>query len=178
MERTTSGNTIARHAKKTKQGKKKQEVGVVSFYAAQCRVIREAIKRQNNGKVQFNAIHVEINTVIRYQGKEKPIILMSLVRNDGGPKEKRRSAKANIARYEFINVAMSRAQNLLIVFGARNMLETRDIWLPNMDKPGKQKKQIYRQIFAQLDREAGIFDAAEFAEQFAHTTPLGKGVQR
>ena len=49
-----------------KQGKKKQAVGVVSFYAAQCRVIREAIKRQNNGKVQFNAIHVEINTVIRY----------------------------------------------------------------------------------------------------------------
>ena len=161
-----------------KQGKKKQEVGVVSFYAAQCRVIREAIKRHNHGKVQFNAIHIEINTVIRYQGKEKPIILMSLVRNDGGPKERRRSAKANIARYEFINVAMSRAQNLLIVFGARNMLETRDIWLPNMDKPGKQKKQVYRQIFAQLDREAGIFDAAEFAEQFAYTTPLGKGVQR
>ena len=161
-----------------KQGNKKQEVGVVSFYAAQCRVIREAIKKANNGKVQFNAIHVEINTVIRYQGKEKPIILMSLVRNDGGPKERRRSAKANIARYEFINVAMSRAQNLLIVFGARNMLETRDVWLPNMDKPGKQKKQVYRQIFAQLDRGARIFDASEMAEQFVRAKSVGKGVQR
>ena len=161
-----------------KEGKKKQEVGVVSFYAAQCRVIRDAIKKANNGNLQFNALHIEINTVIRYQGKEKPIILMSLVRNDGRPKERARSAKANIARYEFINVAMSRAQNLLIVFGARNMLETRDVWLPNMDKPGKQKKQVYRQIFAKLDRDARIFDAAELSEQFSPIKSIGKGIQR
>ncbi|RGP39417.1 hypothetical protein BPTFM16_02941 [Altererythrobacter insulae] len=73
---------------------------------------------------------------------------------------------------------MSRAQNLLIVFGARNMLETRDVWLPNMDKPGKQKKQVYRQIFAQLDRDARIFHAQEMAEQFARDKSVGKGVQR
>lgn len=156
----------------------KQKVGVVSFYAAQCRVIRDEIKKHNHGKMQFDAIHVEINTVIRYQGKEKPIILMSLVRNDGGPKDKRRSAKANVARFEFINVAMSRAQNLLIIFGARNMLELRDVWLPNMDKPGKQKKQVYRQIFAQLDRDARIFDAIEMAEHFDKSNPVNKGVSQ
>lgn len=156
----------------------KQVVGVVSFYAAQCRVIRDEIKKLNKGKMQFDAIHVEINTVIRYQGKEKPIILMSLVRNDGGPKDKRRSAKANVARFEFINVAMSRAQNLLIIFGARNMLELRDVWLPNMDKPGKQKKQVYRQIFAQLDRDARIFDAIEVAEHFDKSGLSNKGVSQ
>ncbi|MBB1441335.1 hypothetical protein H5202_22470, partial [Shewanella sp. SG41-4] len=156
----------------------KQVVGVVSFYAAQCRVIREEIKKINNGQIQFDAIHVEINTVIRYQGKEKPIILISLVRNDGGPKDKRRSARANVARFEFINVAMSRAQNLLIIFGARNMLEARDIWLPNMDKPGKQKKQVYRQIFAQLDRNARIFDASEMSELCDEAKLKGKGVQK
>ena len=141
--------------------KKKQKVGVVSFYASQCRVIREEIRKVNGGNIQFDAIHVEINTVIRYQGKEKPIILISLVRNDGGPKNKRRSARANVARYEFINVAMSRAQNLLIVFGARNMLEQRDVYLPNMDAPGTQKKQVYRNIFGYLDRAARIFPASE-----------------
>ncbi|MDN3651344.1 AAA domain-containing protein [Thalassotalea ponticola] len=156
----------------------KQVVGVVSFYAAQCRVIRDEIKKVNNGKIQFDAIHVEINTVIRYQGKEKPIILISLVRNDGGPKHKRRSAKANVARFEFINVAMSRAQNLLIMFGARNMLELRDVWLPNMDKPGKQKKQVYRQFFAQLDRQASIFSAAEMTEHFDGTYLIGKGAPK
>ncbi|HCE4573863.1 TPA: AAA family ATPase [Vibrio parahaemolyticus] len=141
--------------------KKKQKVGVVSFYASQCRVIRDEIRKVNGGNIQFDAIHVEINTVIRYQGKEKPIILISLVRNDGGPKNKRRSARANVARYEFINVAMSRAQNLLIVFGARNMLEQRDVFLPNMDAPGTKKKQVYRNIFEYLDRAARIFPASE-----------------
>ncbi|MFA0415438.1 AAA domain-containing protein [Vibrio renipiscarius] len=141
--------------------KKKQKVGVVSFYASQCRVIRDEIRKVNGGNIQFDAIHVEINTVIRYQGKEKPIILISLVRNDGGPKNKRRSARANVARYEFINVAMSRAQNLLIVFGARNMLEQRDVFLPNMDAPGTKKKQVYRNIFGYLDRTARVFPASE-----------------
>lgn len=58
------------------------------------------------------------------------------MRNDGGSKDKRRSSNANVARFEFINVAMSRAQNLLMVFGARNMLEIRDIKLPRMDSAG------------------------------------------
>ncbi len=145
--------------------KNKQKVGVVSFYASQCRVIREEISKVNGGKIQFDAIHVEINTVIRYQGKEKPILLISLVRNDGGPKNKRRSARANVARYEFINVAMSRAQNLLVVFGARNMLEQRDVFLPNMDTSGKKKVQVYRKIFSDLDRAARIFPASEMLVQ-------------
>jgi len=138
----------------------KQKVGVVSFYAAQVREIRQAINR-NNGTLMFDAIHVEINTVIRYQGKEKAIILISLVRNDGQAREKRRPAKANVARFEFINVAVSRAQNLLIVFGARNMLECRDIILPSMDSSGSQKKQVYREIFGELDRAARIYPASE-----------------
>lgn len=143
----------------------KQKVGVVSFYQAQCRVIREAIKSVNQGNLKFDAIDVEINTVIRYQGKEKPIILISLVRNDG--KEKtyhRRVSNANIARFEFINVAMSRAQNLLMVFGARNMLEMRDVILPNMDKDGSSTKKVYKDIFERLDREARVCSVKEFMQ--------------
>lgn len=48
-----------------------QKVGVVSFYQSQCRTIRNEIRKENGGKLDFEAIHVEINTVIRYQGKEK-----------------------------------------------------------------------------------------------------------
>ncbi|MEQ1274993.1 AAA domain-containing protein [Acinetobacter ursingii] len=149
-----------------KSAKGQQKVGVVSFYQAQCRVIREAIKSVNNGRLLFDAIGlVEINTVIRYQGKEKPIILISLVRNDG--KEKtyhRRGSNANIARFEFINVAMSRAQDLLMVFGARNMLEMRDVILPNMDKDGSSAKKVYKDIFERLDREARICSVKEFMQ--------------
>ena len=150
------------NAQMRKQGfnkQNKQKIGVVSFYAAQCGVIRKEVKkRASNG---FDAIDVEINTVIRYQGKEKPIVLISLVRNDGQSKEKRRSARANVARFEFINVAMSRAQNLLIVFGARNMLELREVNLPKMDAQGTEKRLVYRDIFSELDRAARIFPASE-----------------
>ena len=103
--------------------------------------------------------------MIRYQGKEKPIILISLVRNDG--KEKtyhRRGSNANIARFEFINVAMSRAQDLLMVFGARNMLEIRDVILPNMDKDGSSTKKVYKDIFERLDLEARICSVKEFMQ--------------
>lgn len=141
-----------------------QKVGVVSFYQSQCRTIRNEIRKENGGKLDFEAIQVEINTVIRYQGKEKPIILISLVRNDGKPKDHKRSSRANIARFEFINVAMSRAQNLLMVFGARNMLELREVNLPNMDESGTSKRRIYQDIFNRLDREGQVCSAREFLQ--------------
>lgn len=147
--------------------RKQYKVGVVSFYQSQCRAIRDAIRKMNSGKLKFEAIDVEINTVIRYQGKEKPIILISLVRNDGKAKETRRSSNANVARFEFINVAMSRAQNLLMVFGARNMLEMRDIKLPKMDEQGSEKKKVYKDIFERLDRDARICTTKEFIEACA-----------
>jgi superfamily I DNA and/or RNA helicase len=53
--------------------KNKFKVGVVSFYQSQCRTIREAIKKVNQGQIRFDAIDVEINTVIRYQGKENKL---------------------------------------------------------------------------------------------------------
>lgn len=142
----------------------KHKVGVVSFYQSQCRTIRDEIKKLTKEGIKFEAIDVEINTVIRYQGKEKSIILISLVRNDGGSKDKRRSSNANVARFEFINVAMSRAQNLLMVFGARNMLEMRDIKLPRMDSAGQDKKKVYKDMFNKLDIDARICTAREFAQ--------------
>ena len=137
---------------------------MVSFYQSQCRVIRDEIRKVNQGQIYFNAIDVEVNTVIRYQGKEKPIILVSLVRNDGRAKDISRSSRANVARFEYINVAMSRAQNLLVVFGARNMLELRDIKLPKMDSQGEEKKKIYKDIFDRLDRNARIYSARELVQ--------------
>jgi len=142
-----------------KAPKGKQKVGIVSFYQAQCRVIREAIKNINQGNLKFDAIDVEINTVIRYQGKEKPIILISLVRNDG--KEKtyhRRGSNANIARFEFINVAMSRAQDLLV---QRKYIKIflKDLIVRLVFAPSKnlcRHAQINRTFLLKLNIELGI----------------------
>ncbi|WP_205767886.1 AAA domain-containing protein [Aggregatibacter actinomycetemcomitans] len=156
----------------------KMKVGVVSFYQPQCRVIRDEIRKINKKELSFSAIEVEINTVIRYQGKEKPIILLSLVKNDGKDKNAYRSLRQNVARFEFINVAMSRAQNLLMVFGARNMLENREIKMPRMGEKGYDKKRVYRQMFKYLEYRAetgGICTAKEFAAVLPSVQPQQKG---
>lgn len=145
--------------------KNRRRIGVVSFYARQCRLIRDAIRKvKPSGR--FDCLDVEINTVIRYQGKEKPIILVSLVRNDGfdpsrsATAVRKRSSKANVARYEFINVAFSRAQELLIVFGARSMYESYNVSLPHMDREGHSTRMVYKDILGQLDREARLIPAS------------------
>ncbi|QEY26361.1 AAA domain-containing protein [Neisseria zalophi] len=139
------------------------KIGVVSFYQPQCRLIRDEIRKNvPNKKTWFTAIDVEINTVIRYQGKEKPIILLSLVKNNGRDlHQKFTRGRANIARFEFINVAMSRAQNLLIIFGARNMLENREVKLPKMDEHKIEKTMIYKKMFNYLEYQADTGNLTE-----------------
>ena len=158
---------------------RKRKVGVVSFYANQCREIRAAMLRHrpqvSNG--QYECLDVEVNTVIRYQGKEKPIILVSLVRHDGhdprrsGNQPRRRSSKANVARFEFINVAFSRAQELLIIFGARSMYESYEVELPHMDQAGTEKRAVYKDILNQLEREARLVPARQLMAADKMTTP-------
>ena len=61
---------------------------------------------------------------------------------------------------------MSRAQNLLLIFGARNMLENREVKLPRMDKAGYDKEMVYKNMFKYLEHWAetgGICDAKEFS---------------
>lgn len=143
----------------------RRQVGVVSFYARQCRLIREAIRSVKPPSGRFECLDVEVNTVIRYQGKEKPIILVSLVRNDGIDARgqgmaRRRSSRANVARYEFINVAFSRAQELLVVFGARSMYDSYAVTLPHMDRQGSTTRTVYKDILDQLDRDARLIPAS------------------
>ncbi|WP_104760934.1 DEAD/DEAH box helicase [Helicobacter cetorum] len=147
---------------------KELEVGVVSFYASQCKLIKKEIRRLNNGSLEFKAIKVHVNSVIRYQGKEKDLILMSVVRNE----PLRKNSKAYIARYEFINVAMSRAKNLLIVFGAKRSLENLEVKLPKDNSKEIVKKQVYKSMFRDLEdphhKHAKICDAKRFAQIFNH----------
>lgn len=147
----------------------KRKVGVVSFYANQCQEIDEAIRRrrQQSGNARFEYLEVEVNTVIRYQGKEKSIVLVSMVRHDGydplrsGNQPRRRSSKANVARFEFINVAFSRAQELLIVFGAKSMYASYEVDLPRMDSAGSVKRTVYKDILDQLERDARLVPARQ-----------------
>ena len=54
-------------------------VGVISFYQMQVNEIREAF-REAKRSFDFSSIDVDINTVDRFQGKEKNIIITIIFR--------------------------------------------------------------------------------------------------
>lgn len=138
---------------------KRLTVGVVSFYAGQLRRLRQAI-RAAQPLGGWRALDVDSNTVIRYQGKEKDVVLVSLVRNDGGAR-RYRSSRSNVARYEFINVAISRARSLLMVLGARSMFEGFEVPLPRMDGPGIVSRPVYRDMLKQLERDGRLVESRQ-----------------
>lgn len=122
-------------------------VGVISFYQMQVNEIREAF-REAKRTFDFSAIDVDINTVDRFQGKEKNIIITSLVRNNA----KGRASK-HVVAFERINVAFSRAQELLFIVGAKHMYENQSVQLPNMDMPGFKTAPVYKNIMEGLNRK-------------------------
>ena len=103
----------------------------------------------------FSAIHYDINTVDRYQGQERPIVIVSMVRNPPW----KLSARANTAQFERINVAFSRAQQLLIVTGAKDVFCRYPVDLPNLDRPGRQKVEVYRYIIDEIQRGGGLWQS-------------------
>ena len=131
---------------------KQKTVGVISFYQMQVNEIRDAFRNAKK-TYDFSAINVDINTVDRFQGKEKNIIITSLVRNN----EKGRASK-HVVAFERINVAFSRAQELLFIVGAKHMYENQSVQLPNMDMPGFKTAPVYKNIMEALYRKGAFKD--------------------
>ena len=142
-------------------GRALKDVGVVSFYNQQVRIIKNLMTRVTRGQQAFKAIKVEVNTADNYQGKEKPIILVSLVRNP----PHRLSKKANTARFERINVAFSRAQELLVIVGAAEVFRNYPVTLPNLDRPGQTTKPVYGQILDEISLGGGSLHPLQVVAQ-------------
>ncbi len=133
----------------------KKTVGVISFYQAQVNRIRELFRDAKHSGFDFSPLEVDINTVDRFQGKEKNIIITSLVTNS--PKG---WASKHVITFERINVAFSRAQQLLVIVGAKHTYEKQKIELPNMDNAGTSTVSAYQNIMEEMHRN-GCFKGCE-----------------
>jgi len=131
-------------------GKSGITVGVISFYGSQVNDLRKAVRAmRKSGKLK--ALKVDVNTVDRFQGKEKQIIITSLVCNT-----KHGNASRHVAAFERINVAFSRAQNLLIIVGARNLYSGLTVPIPNMDTGEIRSARIYQGIVDDIARNGAL----------------------
>lgn len=95
---------------KVDRGENRKEIGIITFYGSQLRQIESRINPND-----FPSLHIRTGTVDRFQGMEKQVIIVSLVRNN-------RHNEIGFARApERVNVAFSRAQELLIIVGCHSL---------------------------------------------------------
>lgn len=101
-------------------------IGIICTYAAQAELVRRKLRACYVSEAMRQAI--KIDTVDSYQGKENPIVLLSLVRNnaDGGKEDGQSTiAPGFMYRPNRINVAISRAMDRLVIVGAANRWSSR-----------------------------------------------------
>lgn len=89
-----------------------KSVGIITPYSLQKDHLSDVLK-----DIKYQHLDLEINTIDAFQGREKNFIILSLVRNND---EGRLGHTAIDSR---VNVAISRAQELLIIIGNRNFIE-------------------------------------------------------
>ncbi|NDK87984.1 hypothetical protein GYA93_00075 [Gordonia desulfuricans] len=115
-------------------------IGVVTPFAAQARLISRKIREIGDASLSKK---ITVGTAHRLQGAERPVVLFSSVYGDNSPQ-----ASFVDATLELMNVAVSRAKDLFIVFG------------------GAVRRKDDGPVFS-LVRKLATVDACEFAHPTA-----------
>ncbi|MER1958344.1 MAG: AAA domain-containing protein [Solibacillus sp.] len=94
-----------------------KSVGVISFYAEQVKRINRLIEQE----LHVPHLHIRTGSVDKFQGMEMDVIMVSMVRNHDNERGDIGFAKD----YRRLNVALSRARELLIMIGSSDMFTKR-----------------------------------------------------
>ena len=125
-----------------------KEIGVISFYGQQVKYLNEVkFFARNNG------MRVKLNTVDKFQGMERNIVIVSTVRSDKYktvqgivPNDNPGFAKSP----ERLNVALSRARRLLIVVGNNEFFDhVKDTYSGNL---------LYHNVIEEMQKHHEIID--------------------
>jgi hypothetical protein len=96
-------------------------IGVICAYSAQRDLVRRKLALSSVNQTVREALKVD--TIDSYQGKENPIVIVSLVRNNWFGTRENGTAVIRpgfLAKPNRINVAMSRAMDRLVIVGSRS----------------------------------------------------------
>ena len=130
---------------------KRPSMGIICTYGDQAKNIKRKLNK--NALKNICELHDErfiVSTVDDFQGDERDIIFVSMVRNPA-PQNKARTRAEFVKKFERINVALSRARRMLIIVGAKDFLSEAAINLPGIkinDKkiPDRNAYHIYDEI--------------------------------
>lgn len=156
--------TIRKDSKKDER----KSVGVICTYRDQARYIKNNLKGLKfNNFSQKREDRLIINTVDDFQGDERDIIIVSMVRNPRGD----RYSTDFIDQFERINVALSRARCMLIVVGAQEFLSRSSIDLPDINGNkalDRHSFPVYREIIRTIQAKGKILQASDVIGEVKH----------
>lgn len=113
MLRQLSTSDALERLRANKTEKQPFPIGIIVMYRAQKQLLEAELSKAEWMAPLRDLYHIDV--VDAYQGKERTIVLLSLVRNN---QERKQGFLVDTSR---INVSLSRAQERLVVIGARNM---------------------------------------------------------
>lgn len=160
----------------TKQGQltKPLSTGVICMYGDQVTQVKRRLKNKKHPSLKkyknLNKVEDEplvISTVDDFQGDERDIIIVSMVRN---PKHKGGSATF-VKQFERINVAFSRARCLLVIVGSREFLSDSVIDLPDVSgnhANDRSNVPVYREIIETIAQKGRILLAEDVLSKEGH----------
>lgn len=135
LDRFEESSTFARYLEKFDKEEDKQ-IGIISFYGKQIKQLRALAN-------QHKDLPIRVSTVDRFQGMERNIIIVSMVRSN--VIQTRKDEAPNFARYKKygypeqtslgfaqspnrLNVALSRAKRLLVIVGNEKLFSLHPIY--------------------------------------------------
>ena len=141
----------------------KLDVGVISFYLAQTNELRERVGSKVGNRWQH--LDVQVNTVDQFQGRECSVIIVSLVRTGEVSGE-------FVKDYRRINVAFSRAKNLLVIVGSRNAFEAAAVPICPVEGGEANAKKVYQEIAKTVAQRDGIRTASHIFKRTPQKQPV------
>ena len=127
-------------------------IGIIALYGAQVQLIKKKLSQMKTAEKRF--LNIRADTVDDFQGQEKEIVILSMVRSKPG------RIGDFAKRFERINVAMSRAQKLLIILAAAETFRKVEVPIPTADG-GVIKRLCYANILDSIKRYGGLRNTKE-----------------
>jgi superfamily I DNA and/or RNA helicase len=118
------------------------DIGVIAGYRGQVDLLKKQVNSKEYGNfIKDNEPLIQINTVDKFQGAERDIIIYDIVRSSHG-----HDNIGFLADYRRINVAFSRAKRLLFIIGDSDYLLNRAVFRKSENFTEFKLKQIVEEL--------------------------------
>lgn len=121
----------------------KKNIGIISFYGEQVKRLDDMVSEEMH---LYPHLSFRIGTVDRFQGMERDIIIASFVRNN-------KDGDIGFAKeYKRVNVALSRARELLVITGCS------ELFCERSQRRNPDSAQMYKNILREVEHASGRVD--------------------